>query len=175
MNLHDRFDGMTCRLLYKKPPSSSLLGALQEAINAPPPLQLPGSQPLGNSSSSSTTEGSLAALPLVLLQDILARCDVHSASSAAGACHLMRLAHRHNSSFDLPGTLRIFMEAVEQINASSEEYGGDGSVESSFVIQVPLDGSVVCGADLKEAVSSNRLLKHLMMPSMAAFMGGGTA
>ena len=54
---------------------------------------------------------------------------------------------------------------------STDDYDSDMSIESSFIIQIPLDGSTVCGAELQEAVSNSGLMHSLMTPSMLAFMG----
>ncbi len=69
------------------------------------------------------------------------------------------------------------MDAVGRINDDNEAES-DGSCESSFVIAVPLDGSLICGSELKEFLSNKQLLRNLMLMKQSSFfrrMGGDSS
>ena len=164
MQLRNIVDTAThiARRLTKKPPSTLLL--LKEEIRAYEEQQSAQPDPAASQPSTST-DGDLGSLPTV---DILARCDIRSAAAAAAACSLMRGVHMQNSSFPFTGPFRIYIDVLMQLQ-SGDDFS-DGSIESAYVNRVPLDGSVVCGSDLKESQGDVELLQHLMMPGLASII-----
>ena len=72
-------------------------------------------------------------LPMALVQDIIARCDIRSASVAARACRLTHQAHVSNSFFEPSSLFDVYIEAMDQINRQGK-YGG-GAWESYCQIE----------------------------------------
>jgi hypothetical protein len=167
------------RLSIKKPPKHTLLDDLQsevENIN----LHGTGTSETPASPSDEPCDGDscrILGIPLPLLADILGRCDAKSAVLASFACKYVRRAHRFDALLELSGPFRVYIMAVERLQGWSDYFGGsDGSIEASFALEFPLDGSVCCGADLKVALrnqpslTDHGFLRSLMSPSMAFLM-----
>ncbi|EFJ43242.1 hypothetical protein VOLCADRAFT_96524 [Volvox carteri f. nagariensis] len=118
------------------------------------PAELPAS-PRRVSSCAHGPHSRLLLLTNELLDSILTFLDGCSAASAAAACRRLRAAHNRLHYFDLSPAFRTYLAALIALREENDFL--DGSLESEFVANFPLDGSPVCGVDLSDDAFRRRM------------------
>ncbi|GIL69727.1 hypothetical protein Vretimale_10178 [Volvox reticuliferus] len=118
--------------------------------------------PASSRSSPPDPDPNLLHLSDIILSDILALLDSRSAAAAALACKRLHVAYARARLFDLSPPFRAYLAALLALR-SNDEFS-DGSPESAFAANFPLDGSPVCGADLEDDNFTRRMTAA--MPDM---------
>eukprot|EP00775_Hariotina_reticulata_P003108 gene3108-3386_t len=101
--------------------------------------------------------------------------DSRTAATAAATCRQLAAAYRITRCWALPEAVKAFQAAVSDLQDPDDDFGdmGDGSIEASFSLTWPLDGSAVAGADLKD--DGQMRMVRALLPSMLhllAALGG---
>ncbi len=127
------------------------------------------SHAIASSSAAASPADSGFPLPPAVLPALFSKLDARSAAAAAASCKELRAAYLEQSYYQLPLLIAKYIQAATDF-AYPDIDEPDGSLESEFVVQHPLDGSTTCGADLvKPGVEREAALyyKHLSrLPSV---------
>ncbi len=86
-------------------------------------------------------------LPSAVLPAIFSSLDARSAAAAGASCKELRAAYREHAYLQLPLPFEMYIHAALDF-AEPDIDLADGSLESEFVVQWPLDGSPSCGGEL---------------------------
>jgi hypothetical protein len=143
-------------------------------LHAPSSRTTPSATSPTQAAASSTPADNGLPVATPLLHSIYSCLDSRSAAKAAASCKQLNSIHKLNRHATLPPTFQAYVAALEAINDPDDDelYASDGSLESAFVGQWPLDGSIVCGADLTDDAMRRQL--QPMLPSLGDMLASLT-